>query len=270
MILSNVHTHTNLCDGKDTPEEIVLEAIRMGFKSIGFSGHSYTHFDEEVCMSVENTAFYKDELRRLKEKYSDKIDLLIGIEQELYSDFPAEGYEYIIGSVHYLKKDGCFIPVDLSAEISKKAIDEHFGGSGIEYAKAYFELTAQAPAITKCDIVGHFDLITKYRDTVSLFDTESPEYISAALESLHTAAESCKVFEINSGAISRGYRTTPYPDIFILKELKKMNCNIIITSDCHDKRYLDCEYALSEQILRSCGFKSTLMLTKKGFEEVAL
>ena len=36
----NYHTHTTYCDGKSTPEEIVLEAIRFGMDTIGFSGHS--------------------------------------------------------------------------------------------------------------------------------------------------------------------------------------------------------------------------------------
>ena len=35
----NLHTHSSYCDGKDTPEELVLYAISAGFSSIGFSGH---------------------------------------------------------------------------------------------------------------------------------------------------------------------------------------------------------------------------------------
>ena len=43
---SNFHTHTILCDGKDRPEELVLEALRLGCPAIGFSGHSYAPYDE--------------------------------------------------------------------------------------------------------------------------------------------------------------------------------------------------------------------------------
>ena len=48
---SNYHTHTILCDGKDRPEELVLEALRLGCPAIGFSGHSYAPYDEAYCMS---------------------------------------------------------------------------------------------------------------------------------------------------------------------------------------------------------------------------
>ena len=33
----NLHIHTTYADGKDKPEEIVVEAINRGFDSIGFS-----------------------------------------------------------------------------------------------------------------------------------------------------------------------------------------------------------------------------------------
>lgn len=41
-MLANFHTHSTFCDGKNTPEEIVLAALEKGFVSIGFSSHGYT------------------------------------------------------------------------------------------------------------------------------------------------------------------------------------------------------------------------------------
>ena len=40
MINSDFHTHTNLCDGRNTPEEMVLAAIARGMDCIGLSGHA--------------------------------------------------------------------------------------------------------------------------------------------------------------------------------------------------------------------------------------
>ena len=65
MAFSNYHTHSTFCDGKDTPEETVLEAIRLGCPELGFSGHSYTSFDD-CCMSPEGTERYRAEIRRLR------------------------------------------------------------------------------------------------------------------------------------------------------------------------------------------------------------
>ena len=63
-MLANYHTHTSFCDGKNTPEEIVLYAIEKGFTSIGFSGHGYTPFDLRYCM--KDTEGYIKEISRLK------------------------------------------------------------------------------------------------------------------------------------------------------------------------------------------------------------
>ena len=57
MTYSNYHTHTTYCDGADSPEELVLEAIRLGCPEIGFSGHSYLE-EDTGSMSPEGTVDY--------------------------------------------------------------------------------------------------------------------------------------------------------------------------------------------------------------------
>ena len=71
----NYHTHTNFCDGKHTAEEMVKAAIEKGFYRLGFSGHSYTSFDESYCMSEEGTQEYIREITRLKELYKEQIEI---------------------------------------------------------------------------------------------------------------------------------------------------------------------------------------------------
>ena len=68
-----LHTHSNLCDGKDTLEEMVLSAIDKGFDSIGFSGHSFMEIYAEFSMSEEKIAIYKAEIARLQQVYGDRI-----------------------------------------------------------------------------------------------------------------------------------------------------------------------------------------------------
>ena len=42
----NLHIHSTYADGKDTPEEIIQEAIKRGYDSIGFSEHSFMPFSD--------------------------------------------------------------------------------------------------------------------------------------------------------------------------------------------------------------------------------
>ncbi|MBQ5866103.1 MAG: PHP domain-containing protein, partial [Oscillospiraceae bacterium] len=60
-----LHTHSVLCDGKDTLEEMVQAAIEKGFDSIGFSGHSFMDIYAEFSMSEEDVKVYKAEIARL-------------------------------------------------------------------------------------------------------------------------------------------------------------------------------------------------------------
>lgn len=39
MLSADFHIHTKFCDGADTPEQMADEALRLGLKALGFSGH---------------------------------------------------------------------------------------------------------------------------------------------------------------------------------------------------------------------------------------
>ena len=100
---SSVHVHSKLCDGKNTPEEIAVTAWRAGLQTLGFSGHSHTPHDLEYCMTQSRTALYKAQVAKLKERYAGKLDILCGLEWDLYSDDDPTQYDYWIGSAHYVK-----------------------------------------------------------------------------------------------------------------------------------------------------------------------
>ena len=205
-IPSNYHTHSTFCDGKDTPEEMVLEAIRLGCPEIGFSGHSYTDFDETYCMSIEGTKQYKKCIRELAEKYRDRIRILLGVEQET----------------------------------QKKDVANHYGGDFYTYIEDYYALIGDIYSKTKCNIVGHFDLVTKFNEDGSLFDTNHPRYIAASDKALQKLLATPAIFEINTGAIARGYRKTPYPEKRLLDVILQSGKRVVRNSDCHNKDYLLC------------------------------
>ena len=261
----NLHTHTTYCDGKDTPEEMIREALKKGFTSIGFSGHSYMYYSPNWSMSLEGTEQYKKEITELKQKYEKEIDIFLGIEVDMFSEIDLSGYDYLIGSTHYLPMGDEKVGFDRSSEEVERVIKEYFGGDGMAYAKKYYQTLSRLPEYGSFDIIGHFDLITKHCEKRQFFDVDSKEYQFAAIEAAEMLAGKIPYFEVNTGAISRGYRTTPYPSPFIMKELKRLGVGVVITSDCHNSAFLDCAYDLSAELLKECGFKEHYVLTKQGF-----
>lgn len=266
----NLHIHTTYADGKDRPEEIIKEAIERGFHSIGFSEHSYMYFSQwPYQMTEEQAEAYKNEIRHLKSKYKRQIDVFCGMELEFYSDVKTEGYDYLIGSVHYLDFDGEILGFDRGLQETIDYVNSHFGGNGMKFAQKYYETVCRLPE-RGVDIVGHFDLLTKNNEKGGFIDVTSKEYLDLGYEAIHSLKGKIPFFEVNTGAISRGYRTSPYPQIEFLKEFQRLGFGVVITSDCHDKRFIDCQFEEARELISQAGFKTKWILTDNKFEEVEL
>ena len=249
MITKDLHMHTAYCDGKDTPEDMVLSAVDKGLDTVGISGHSYTFFDESYCMQKEDIPRYIAELRYLRAKYFDRIHVLCGVEQDYYSDYPTDEFDYIIGSVHYIKVGDEYIPVDESVEILRAAVQKHFGGDVYALCELYFDTVADVVEKTRCDIIGHLDLISKFIEREPLFDTEHPRYVKAWKAAADRLVTYDVPFEINTGAISRGYRTQPYPDEEMIAYIKAKGGRLILSSDAHSKENIAYKFEEYESLL---------------------
>ena len=233
MIRGDFHVHTTFCDGGAGAEEMLRAALDKGLGAIGFSGHSHTAFDESWCMSPDGTAAYRREIARLKKEYAGRIAVYCGVEQDLLSDAPVAGYDYVIGSVHWLCADGAYLPVDESAEDLKRAADRHFGGDLYALIEAYYASVARVHAVTGCGVVGHFALLTKFNEGMALFDAAHPRYTAAWHDAADALLETGAIFEINTGAIARGRRTVPYPAEPILDHLVSRGARFLLSGDAH-------------------------------------
>ena len=230
--MTDLHMHTVFSDGENTPEEMVREAIRRGLDTVGISDHS--HLDP-CDMSEEATLEYRKEIARLKEKYAGQIRVLCGLERDYISD-DFRPYDYVIGSVHLLTMpDGHHVSVDWTAEKQREGVEKYFGGDWYAFAEEYYATEAKVVEVTKCDIIGHFDLITKFTEQSPDFDLRHPRYVKAWQRAADVLLKTGKPFEINTGAMSRGYRTEPYPARDIREYIRAAGGKMILSSDSHRK-----------------------------------
>lgn len=300
----DLHMHTTYCDGKDPAEAMVLSAIDNGLSFAGISGHSFTPHDQCYCMTREGTERYIEEIRTLKQKYADRICLLLGTELDRYADIDLSPYDYWIGSVHYVfseegkrKRDEILArhsggaargasaaetaasddelealvkytdwsPVDDGPEdLQRFALGENYQSADpaekkaslMDVAELYFDTVGEIVAATDCDIIGHFDLITKFNEPAEIYDTSDARYIAAWKKAVDRIFDDCAerykngyrnrleklgvfaagdkpVFEINTGAISKGYRTKPYPAADQIAYIKSKGGILILSSDSH-------------------------------------
>lgn len=253
MTLADFHVHTTFCDGRDSAEDVVRAAISLGMSCLGFSGHAHTPFDEGWCMSIEGTEAYCHEVARLRAAYAGQIEILCGVEQDMLSDLPPDGYDYVIGSAHYLTVGVERCPVDAGPAELRSAVERHFGGDPYALAEAYYRQISHVVERTGADVIGHFDLLTKFNEIDPLFDEEHPRYVAASDAALDALLATGRPFEINTGAISRGYRTTPYPGPRLLRRIVEHGGLAILSSDSHRADTLCFQFEKAQELAASLG-----------------
>ncbi|MCL2222849.1 MAG: histidinol-phosphatase [Oscillospiraceae bacterium] len=266
----NLHTHTTYCDGKLSVEDMVVAAINKGGSSIGFSEHSFVPFDPDYSMTLADTPTYMTEVKMLKEKYIDQIDVFLGLEVDYFTDEMPMGLDYIIGAAHHIQKGGEYITIDATPERLEVARDMHFSGDFYSLIEVYFETVSEMPRKTKADIIAHFDLIKKHNEGGRLFDETHPRYIDAALGAMKRIVGTCNLFEISSGAMFRMGKTEQYPSTLLLKELKNLGGEILFASDSHCAESLYFKFDEMQQLAESCGFTYIKRLTENGFIDVKI
>lgn len=267
---ADFHTHTTYCDGKNTPREMVEAAYRKGFTDFGVSGHADLSFCA-LDFGMSDTAFeeYKNELYGLKEEFAGRMNIYVGTELDCLG--PIQRADYAVGSTHIIRKSGEYVAVDESEAIQEEAVRRLWSGDWYAFARDYFELEATVFDRTHCDWVGHFDLLTKFNEGGRHFDETRDEYLEPALAAMKKLNSQGMPFEINTGAISRGYRKDPYPSRILLRELRQMGGRIIINSDSHSAENIGFHFDRALKLASECGFRRICVLDLKGgFREVEI
>ena len=265
---SNVHTHTNFSDGRDSVEQMVEAAIERNFTSLGFSDHGALKID---TAAMRNEQAYREAVLAAKGKYADRIEIALGYEHDFVSvDADLSHYDYLLESVHFLHKKGEFRAIDSSAEKLQAAIDELYDGDAIAMSEDYFASVRASIEKHNPDVVGHIGLVTKYNEDGKMIDINNPKYREAAMETFRCAAKHGTIVEINTGAMSRGYRKSPYPMLHELQYLRELGGRIMINSDCHRAEWIDFAFPQAVELAKAAGFKTLWIWENGGFAEKAL
>jgi len=225
-------------------EAVVVRAIEAGFTHYGLSEHCPRYRDQDLYgeelaagLTPERllAAFraYIDEAFALRERYAERIQLLVGFETERLppGDWLARmrelralaPFEYVIGSVHDL--DGVW--VDYKREVTDE-LAERVGGRARMQA-LYFDAVADMVRALRPDVVGHIDLIRKFEGDGASIDPAAWPHLDAALEAVRDAGAA---LDVNCGASRRGLSPV-YPLPAILKRARAMNIGVTLGDDGH-------------------------------------
>lgn len=267
-MLANYHTHTTFCDGENTPEEIVRYAIEQGFFAIGFSGHGYTPYDDRYCM--RDTAGYIAEVRRLQAAYREKIQIYLGVEEDAFSPVSnREDFDYIIGSCHYFYEGGMYYPIDSDLSYFKRCLSLYHEDVTL-MAHTYYAAFCRYIEARRPDVIGHFDLLTKFEDITPPTFTGDPEYRRIADAAIDRVLSTGAIVEVNTGAISRGLRKAPYPSDELLHTILRRGGRVTLSSDSHCLKTLTAGFDEAKSRLHDIGFRDVYVLQDGRWTAVAL
>lgn len=266
MFLADYHIHTNFSIDSEAPmEEQIKSAINKGMKEIAITDHA--DFDTKYY-PVPDYTDYIPYFNNLKEKYNDKIKIILGVEiglENKWSDTINEfankfDFDFIIGSSHATTTLDLYF--DQKEYFQNKTKKE-------AYSTYFEEILKNIANCSRFNVYGHIDFISRYGmyDDNSLKYADYSDLIDACLKSL---IENGKGIEVNTSGFRYGINGT-YPSLTILKRYKELGGEIITAgSDSHKPKdtadHIDYAYSL----IKEAGFKYVSVFRKQKPEFIAI
>jgi histidinol-phosphatase (PHP family) len=223
-------------------EPVIERAIEAGFTHYGLSEHCPRYRPEDLYGGEEDlgpeglvAAFsaYAKRAFALRERYAERIEILVGFETERLP--PADWahrmrqirqsapFEYIVGSVHDV--DGQY--VDYKPELTR-ALAEQLGGIEVLHAR-YFDALTELVETLEPEVVGHLDLVRKFDGPSASFSPRVHKHIERTLEAVRVHGG---VLDVNCGAHRRGLSPV-YPLPEILERARQMGIGVTLGDDGH-------------------------------------
>ena len=281
MLNSNFHSHCSFCDGRSHPENFVQFAIANGFRAYGFSSHSPLPFDTFWNMSKIDLPEYISEINRLKSKYSNEIEIYLGMEIDYLDNtynasipfFQSLPLDYSLSAIHFLP---CSTPhieanmvcIDGSYRDFEEGLKAFFGGNIRQITEFYFESSMQMVEAGGFDIVAHIDKIYMNGSRHPDFDLQAGWYQRPFLKLLDLVAEKGLIVEINCK--SKTSKGLTFPHISSYKELKKRNIPVIVNSDCHEPHLVNDGRQEAIALLKEAGYGVTRELVSGKWQDIEI
>ena len=231
-MLKNYHAHTARCGHAwGTDEEFVLAAIENGYGVLGFSEHSpwpfadgYQAIDARQRITVEELDRYIGDMRAMKEKYADRIEIRIGLECEYFPQY----FDWLKGVRP--KLDYLLLGVHCADH------DEHLSHY---YARSTEE--AQVEEYLRCALAGMESGMFAYLAHPELCLADYPQYDAVCREMVHSicrkARELDMPLEYNLYGVDKQHRGRQkglgYPCNIFWEAAADHGCTAIIGVDAH-------------------------------------
>lgn len=262
LIPVDSHNHTTLSpDAENTPEEMVARAMQLGISHYTVTDHLEINkfYDEEYLYEAPVMAA-SEIMPKLKEEYKDKIDVLYGVElgQPLF-DLPLTtrilatyNYDFIIGSVHYIRGYDDFYYLDYRNCDIEKLLEQ------------YYAETLEMAQWGGFDVLGHMTYPLRYITGNYGIEADMSRYSKIIDEIFKVLIKNNMGIEINTSGLFQKIKQAS-PDLPLVKRYRELGGEIItIGSDAHCVKDLGRGIPEGIEIARKAGFDKICYFEKRN------
>lgn len=252
-MIVDLHNHTPLCNhAEGTIDEYIESAISSGIEFFGFADHAPMDFDPRYRMKFDEMLQYEQDVLLAKEKYKDKIEILLGYEVDYLEGHMDKrvlnaDVDYLIGSVHFLEGWGFDNP-EFIGRWQEQDVDEIW--------QSYFNAIKKMAKSELFDIVGHLDLIKVFKFL------PKKNILEIAKDTLLAIKDANMALELNAA----GYRKPigePYPSKTLLQEAYRLNIPITFSSDAHKPEQVAMFSSEVVAFAKSVGYNKCVYFKKR-------
>ncbi|MFX0081232.1 MAG: histidinol-phosphatase [Candidatus Hodarchaeota archaeon] len=254
MKLMDYHSHNRRCGhARGEIEDYVKIAIEKNLKEIGITDHfplgaiiddpQFIKIIKRASMEVEEFPHYIKEIRSLKEKYKNKINIRISTEinfatpgrpltrqKKILEPF-MDDFDYLLGAIHDIKWHESPIiiidPREGSEALKKYGVEK----INLEYINK----------LTKLVDTNFFDAIAHFDNQRVLMRQNNPNYSQNAWQKLLDLLDKIKnkgmAVEINTSGILKDIGSQ-FPSDEIIKEIIERDIPLMLGSDAHRPEYI--------------------------------
>ena len=262
-MLTDYHVHLRPDEDETTPDRYFTSAnaeryrevaTERGIEELGVAEHVYrfvqsldvwrhpwfrhwAHDDmDEYCSFVrEETGL----------RLGVEVDFLPGREDRMSNLLEARDWDYVVGSVHFLRDDA----VDLHGEPDWESWDVWRHGDPEKVWARYFETLGEAARSGLFDILAHPDLVKVWGRQVPSPDGDLRRFYERAMDGI---AESDVAIEVSTAGLRKPVGEI-YPAATFLEMCLEAGRPVALSSDAHVPDQLGFEYERAVSFLEQLG-----------------
>jgi len=253
------HVHTSMCGhATGTMEEYVEAAIALGLDEVGFADHLPLLYvdDPTLSMKPEELSVYVERVLSLKERYSDRIAVRLGIEADYYYEtvddvakmLEAYSFDYVLGSVHIMSGWIFDDPRDIE-RYETLDVDELY--------HRYYDVERELARSGLYDVLSHPDLLKKFGHRPS-------KDLGSEVESLaRELKEAGMCYEVNSAGL-RWPAGEIYPSQQFVDAACRLDVPVTMGSDAHTPTDVGRDFDISLASIKAAGYEELATFDRRA------